>query len=720
MSISLFISRFLYRIRYHLIIGSIVVTALVAYFSQFLPHNYTVKTSIYTGIVSGSSIMDGESSSIQIVNNTFDNLINLVTAQNTLDNVSLRLFAMNMINGNPKEDNEYISAKHYRDLNEKVPPDVKRLIDKSSQEKTVENLKKLRKEKGHNFLYTLLNGDDPHYSYEALQKVQINRIKNSDMVEISYTSDDPGITTNTVKLFNEELLNSYNELRYNSTNDVIAYFENEVAKLKTKLNNSEDVLRDYNVDNNVINYQEQTKAIAGAYSIFEDRYEETMRKYESSMNVLSAMEKQMDTRTKLFLTNKDFIKALDDISTINGKITEIETFTSPDAADTSRDLKKYKQDLRDKEAEISQLSKDMNVYKYSKEGLAIQELANEWLAALIEKTKLEAQLGILEARRKDFEEVYKSFSPVGTELKRREREIAITENSYLEVLHALNLAYLRKKNIQLTTSNLNTISEPTFPYGPNKSKRMLYVIAAFFGSLIFITFYKLIVELLDRTIRDGERAQRLTGVTPIGGFVGRGELRFRGYSKAWNRIAATHIANKIHQYLNPDGPSYINVLSIEPGEGKSFVNKYLIEEWERVGIKVKTIKITQEMSENAQYSLAKDFSFLITPEEAGNYDIILVEYPAFQGNMVPKALIRKASLNLLIMNAKRVWKRSDEDILEHFKNIAGDTPYAVILNNADRYDVEDYTGTLPPEKRHHSMANRLMHMGLTAKKTSIE
>lgn len=703
-----------------MIIGSIVVTALVAYFSQFLPQNYTVKTSIYTGIVSGSSIVDGESSSVQIVNNTFDNLINLVTAQNTLDNVSLRLFAMNMIHGNPKEDNEYITAKHFRDMYEEVPQDIRRLIDKSSMEKTVDNLKKVRSEKGHNFIYTLLNGNDPHYSYEALQKVQINRIKNSDMVEISLTSDDPGITTNTVKLFNEELLNSYNELRYNSTNDVIAYFENEVAKLKTKLNNSEDILRDYNVDNNVINYHEQTKAIAIAFTAYEDRYEETLRKYESSSNVLAEMEKQMDTRTKLFYTNKGFIKALDDISTINGKITEIETFTSPDVSNKSKELKRYKDELREKEAEIAQLSKDMNVYKYSKEGLAIQELSNEWLVALVEKTKVGSELGILEERRKDFEDIYKNFSPVGTELKRREREIAITENSYLEVLHALNLAYLRKKNIQLTTANLNTISEPTYPYSPNKSKRLLYVIAAFFGSLIFITFYKLIVELLDRTLRDGERTQRLTGIIPIGGFVGRGELRFRGYSKAWNRIAATHIANKVNKYLTPGETSYINVLSIEKNEGKSFVIKYLIEEWERLGLKVKTIKITQEMSENPQYSRATDFSFLITPDEAKNYDIILVEYPAFQGNAVPKTLICKASLNLLIMNAKRVWKRSDEDILEHFKDITGTTPYALILNNADRYDVEDYTGTLPPEKRHHNIANRLMHMGLTAKKTSIE
>ena len=77
MDISLFKSRFLYRNRYQLLFGSLIVTILVAYFTQFMPKNYTVKTAIYTGIVSGSSISvtdDATSASVQNVSNTFDNL----------------------------------------------------------------------------------------------------------------------------------------------------------------------------------------------------------------------------------------------------------------------------------------------------------------------------------------------------------------------------------------------------------------------------------------------------------------------------------------------------------------------------------------------------------------------------------------------------------------------------------------------------------------------
>ena len=85
-NIPLFISRFLYRIRYQLIFGSLIVTILVAYFTQFLPKSYTVNTTIYTGIVSMASLEgDGSTSNYQIVNNTFDNLISLLRSQSTLE-----------------------------------------------------------------------------------------------------------------------------------------------------------------------------------------------------------------------------------------------------------------------------------------------------------------------------------------------------------------------------------------------------------------------------------------------------------------------------------------------------------------------------------------------------------------------------------------------------------------------------------------------------------
>lgn len=722
MNIPLFISRFLYRIRYQLIFGSIIVTALVAYFTQFLPKQYTVKTTIYTGIVSSTTLSDDNIRvDYQSVNNTFDNMINLLKAQSTLENVSLSLFALNLIHGNPDEDNQYITARNYKDLNKMVPDEIKDLIDHKSVEKSVENLKKYLQATPDNFIYRLLNGWNPFYSYDALSKIEIRRAGNSDMINLSYTSTDPGITTNTVKLFNEALLNNYNELRYRATNDVIAYFEKEVERYRKILNKQEDALTQYNIANNIINYGEQTKAIAHSFANYEDRYEETLRRYKSSQQLLESLEKQMDTRTKLFLTNKDFLTTLDSISSINGRITEIETFTSDDALNKDEDLNAYRQQLRNTEKKIADISNSMNAYKYSKEGVGIQEMVTEWLNALIQNTKAKAELEVLNDRKADFFEKYTTYSPVGTEIKRREREISVTENSYLQMLHALNMAYLRKKNIQLTTSGLNTITDPSFPLNPNKSKRMLLVIAAFICSLLFIIGWNLIIELLDRTLRDGERASRLIGIPIYGAFSGRRQLRFRGYSKTWNRISAIHTINKLNQYLKPKEKAYFNILSIERKEGKSHIIYYLMRAWQKQGLRVQYIQAGRDFSPTSPaYLYAKDFSDIYPENKSTDFDILIIEYPDLQHGSVPPALLQKANINLLITNVCRVWKKSDEEIINHLKEMAGNTPVVIYLNNTNREAVEDFTGNLPPYTSQHSLATQMRHMGLTAREGEIK
>lgn len=719
MNIPLFISRFLYRIRYQLLFGSLAVTLLVAYFTQFLPKTYTVGTTIYTGIVSSSALDDEKAGNYQIINNSFDNLISLLRSQNTLENVALNLFAMNMIHGDPDENNMYITAKNFNKLQKAVPDEVKSLIDKNSREKTVENLKKYIEPSSFNFLYSLLNGNDPHYSYNALREVQVKRIGNSDMIDLSYRSDDPGITTNTVRLFNTELVKNYNDLRYKATDDVIAYFEAEVEKKKKSLRSQEDALTLYNVDNNIINYEEQTKALAIARSNYEDRYEAALKDYKSSSGLLASLEQHMDTRSKLFRANTEFLKTLDDIATINGKITEIETFNSDEALKNDTTLAHYKRELRNAEQKIAAISTDMDQYKYSKEGIAIDGLVSEWLRALLQNTKAEAELKVLNDRKKEFQDRYTQFSPVGTEIKRREREINVTENSYLELLHALNMAYLKKKNIQLTTAGLNTVTPPLFPLTPNKSKRLLLTVAALLGSLIFITGYNLLIELIDRTLRDPERTKRLTGLDVEGAFSGRGHLRNRGYFKTWSRIAAGYACNKLDRYMKPGQTLYVNLLSIEKGEGKSFIARYMVEEWEKAGFRVRYLQAGIDFPVDTEYVRASGFETLCPDCRLNEADVVLIEYPAVQYHSLPAVLIGKATINILVANSRRVWKNSDDKLLAHLKELSGKTPLVIYLNNAGRETVEDFTGPLPPYSSQHSVAMQMMHMGFTAKSTAV-
>ena len=101
-------------------------------------------------------------------------------------------------------------------------------------------------------------------------------------------------------------------------------------------------------------------------------------------------------------------------------------------------------------------------------------------------------------------------------------------------------------------------------------------------------------------------------------------------------------------------------------------------------------------------------------------DILLLEYPSIKDNSLPICLLNKADVNLLIANARRVWKNSDEEFVKYLMDMAQDKPLFLYLNNASREAVEDFTGQLPPETSIRSFSNRIIYMGLTAKNSAIK
>ena len=683
MDITLYISRFIYRIRHQLVFGTLIITALVAYFSQFLEKKYTVTTSIYTGITSNTGLDDETRPDWQAVNNTYDNLVNLTKSRGTLENVSLKLLALNLMHGDPEIDNLYITANNYKKLIASVPEEILLLVDTTSLDKTVNLFKEYKYSDSRNYLHELFNGSSAFYSYNALSSIIIRRQGNSDLIEIAYTSTDPGITWNTVKLVSEELKYSYNNLRYQTANDIVKYYEEELKKLRVQLNKQENELTDYNVKNSVINYIEQTKAIAHSFADFENRYEETRRNYESSSSIIKNLEQYMDIRTKLVKSNEEFINTLAEVSRISGKITEIETFTSDEMLSKDQELVKYREELRDAEKKIGLITNNINSYKESKEGLAIEGLVQEWLNQTLIQAKAQADLKVLNQRKNDFADQYKNYSPIGTRINQQEREIHVTEQSYLEVLHALNMAKMKQKNLQLTSSNLNTISDASYPLFSDKGKRFLLVVAAFIGSIIFIIGLNLVIELLDRTLRDAERARRLTGMNILGAFTGRNsQLKYRGFVKTCNRISAAYACNRLTPYIKKGDTLCINILSLEEKEGKTFISRYFQESWEELGFNVKYLRVGQDIPIDASLFMAEHIDKHIQLESRP--DILIVEYPSIQQYGVPSHLLGSSQVNLLVANACRVWKNSDTELVKYLRDITEGTALYLYLNNATR------------------------------------
>lgn len=721
MDIAQFVSQFIYRIRYWLLWGTLFVTGLVIYFTQFLPYSYTVESSIYAG-VTNSTTVDGTTVNYTVINSTFDNLINIAKSRGTLEKVSIRLLANAFTYGEEWKDNHYIQAKHYRQLLQMTPKEVLQLVDRKSVEKTIANLTTYRKEQANNFVYSMFNRPVAFYSANALNKIEVKRAGSSDILNITYTSADPGITQQTVSILIDELIKAYEILRFKATNDIIAYFEEQVRITKQALNREEDDLMNYNVQERVINYPEETKALAITRYEVEDRLEDVEKAYESAIARRRMLEEKMDIRAQIIRSNTNLLQELEKVSTLNQSIMEREIFTSDQSQENNPKLYEDKIKLRKAEENISHLSDNLNEYNFSKEGVGIDDMVDAWLIACIDEAKAKAQLQVLLNRQKNIFDQYSHMSPIGTQVNRKQRAINIAEDNYRTQLKGLADANLRLKNIEMGTSNLQTVSPPDYPLTDNGRKRIMYVLIAFIGSIVFIVTYFLLIELLDRTLRDPLRSKRLSGLPVIAAFNGTSNLKFRGFLKTCNRLAAAYSCRQLNNYLQKERPTIINLLSMESGEGKSYLTKYFVDYWETEGIKTRIVTHGVDFDVEAkEYVNAQQLSSFWRRNEAEQEpDIILVEYPAINNASIPLDTLRQADVNLLVANACRLWRNSDNAALQPIKEAMENVPFFLYLNNADREVVESFTGELPPRTPLHSFVSRLAQLGLTSKKAAVK
>ncbi|WP_418407780.1 GumC family protein [Alistipes sp.] len=726
-------ARFLYRIKWWLIVCPTLVALAVFFKMGAQPRTYKSTTTIYTGIVSGYDITstEGTRQDWNVINNAMDNLINIILSQSTLKNVSIRLYAQDLTHLDTEKDNKYLTARTSRYLKARTPDDVMALVDPASEEKTLENLRNYEKADHDNHVYGIFHWSPPYYSYDALSRIKVRRVASSDMLEISYENDDPYIVYNTLLILNDEFVKQYRDLRFGETNNVIAYFESELDRVGRNLRNLEDSLRDYNVEHKVINYDEQTKHIAALSRDYELRYEEILLNFESAEKLRTSIEQQLEG-LQTFHNNTQFIEKLHSIGNLYSRLSAAEAFqptpgseplSDKETLPTSRsNVGQLRQKLDEETRSLQQITTNIANQQYTKEGLSTTSIIGEWLAAVLLAEKSKAELGVMKLRKGELDEKYVHFSPVGSTLKRKGREINFSEQSYLSILSALNAARLRQKNLQMTSATLKIINAPVLPIAAEPYKRKLFVAAAFLATMLFVLGFFILLELLDRTLRDKVRAERITGGRVIGAFPGKGRFGQRRFTKQYREIAARYIGNAAINYFEPSArPNVLNILSTEHGDGKSLIIEYLADFFREANMKVRVVEWNRDFDiEQKSYLLAEKLEDFVQdkPDQVpfAEADVVLVEYPPLTESSIPKELLRHAALDIVIAPANRTWKDTDQLLFEKVEKLAGRTPVTLCLNCARRDVVQSFTGLMPPYGRLRRLGYQISQFGFTAVK----
>jgi hypothetical protein len=296
----------------------------------------------------------------------------------------------------------------------------------------------------------------------------------------------------------------------------------------------------------------------------------------------------------------------------------------------------------------------------------------------------------------------------------------VAEKQYLEILHGYHLAKLRQQNVEMS-NNIQIMDSPAFPSKPLASQRMLLVILSFIASFFFLLVYFIARELLDTSIKNTTRAEELTGLNTFSALpnksvssnglqMGRIENTLLDYAVSNLKIELENNPQTSNNYL-------ITVISSREMEGKSYAAQKLaeklysldysvlfisnddnIEDAETDDRKLRTLRydITSRLfSAKTEENLLPEFSRV----NRNSFNFIIVEVPAISVNAIPNQLIRNSRLSLLVVDARRSWTASDENILKLFSKAAGDQNKIMLwLNQVDPVDLENLVGAAPRKR----------------------
>lgn len=738
MSFIISIIQTLFRHRWLILAGTVIFTLFVFYYTRHMRGGYDVKATLYTGVASGYNLESDKRTDWATVQNSMDNLISIMQAESTLKRVFLRLFARVLIQGNPIQgnpsdgnnnndnadgnDNDGITPSCYDYTynhlkNSPHGPEILKLIDKSSEDKTVANLEAYMRPKKGNYIYEMFYYNHPFYSYSVLKNIKVQRRLTSDLLDISYTSGDPGIAYNTVSILMSEFVEEYRRIRYGETNKVIDYFEEELKRIGKKLNMEEEDLTKYNVEKRIINYLDETKEIAAISKEFELREQDALFAYNSAKSMLEELEKHMDSNARQVLKNMEFVDKLKEASHITGKISEMEAMSDSKQTD-AESLAGDKKRLSELKQELNDLTTSYVNHKYTKEGASRTNIIDQWLEQTLLFEKAKAELLIVQDARRELNKRYVLFAPVGTTIKQKERSINFTERSYLTVLQSYNEALLRKKNLEMTSATLKVLNEPTYPIASNSTNRKQIVIAACIGSFLIIIALLLLVEMLDRTLRDAGRARRVTGWEVIGAIPHTSPSRYGGLTRTYVQLSVKELSNSLLSFLTrrkSPGVFIINLFSTGENSGEEIVGNLICGYTRSRRLQTRFITYGKDFNtDSPPYPLAKSVTDFYVPQ---GEDILIVAYPPLSRSNIPTALLNDANANLLVASADRGWKTIDKRLCEQLMAQTGQSgvPFRMCLTNARREAVEDFTGQLPPYTLIRRIGYRFSQLSLTEK-----
>ena len=656
-----------------LLLVPFMLAASVFFFTRHEKKIFSSETVIYTGIASGYSISGSKSADYYATSNAFDNLLTLINSRETQEEVAISLLASHIFA--PKHDPTLLSYDSYEQLNKIIPVNIRQRLRKESLRETKEAITDYMQSNDDNLVYKLVNSDNPLYSIKSLHNIKSVRINSSDLIKITYETEDAAVCKHTLELLIDIFMTKHKLLREGQTGSVIAYFEREVSAAFRRLDSCEEIFLDFNKKNDIINYYEQTKAVAGEKeNLYALNHNLEMDKNANEKAVVKVND---DIKGKVYQTlyGSDIIKQREQLADVYTNM-EFSSMIGRDSKQaTGYRLDSLKKVSTSLENQLQQNIDNLNLQSNTPKGIPVKSILDEWVKNTISLEQSKARLTIMDKRKKEFADEYRKLAPLGAMLKKIERQISVAEQEYLELLHGLNLSRLTQQNNELT-SKLTTIDPPYLPLKANPSKRLVQIIIGFLAGFFLVLSLLLTHYLLNNTLRQPDKALKLIKIPLLGIYPMLNE------NKEFIEKANIKIMQQFFSRISfGKVPLVIGIVSHQAKEGKSTLIQILTKELKALN-----------------YSAATRQYIKGTPADTNtNVNVIFVEYPPLETLIMTPREAPAMDGCLLVCRANRLWNKIDDELLKIFIKNTGIEPF-LVLNGVTTDYAEELIGEVPKKR----------------------
>jgi len=605
----------------------------------------------------------------------------------------------------------------------------------SRYERLVKEMTGFKEADQDNYLFNTLQSSNPFYSVQKISSVRVTRIQSSDLIKLSFDSDDPAVSMQTLKILTDVFRSQYQAITARQTGLVSDYFRQRVNDAKRQLDSLEQDLLHFRMKNRIINYDEQTKFISEQKETLDRDWYEEAGKYSAAKTALSLVEQNLGEKGKSIFQNSSVLLKRQQVYELALRISMEEVKRQSTAVNPAgesepvaqndslivwkRELEKLKVDLNDQILKSFELNRTV-------QGLNIQSVLDTWLIKAIEVEEAHARYNTLTERKNAFLVKYDEFAPLGSQLKKIEREIDLAQQDYMNHLNNLNQSIMKQKNVE--QSDIQVIDNPVYPLKPNSSKRMFTVIAAFIAGLVLTASALILLEFLDTSIKFLGRFSELTGLKLIGAFP-RIPLNpdFKiNYplisSRVIDQIAQRIRLENLRQTGRSDQQFILFIISTREQEGKTFLATRIVEKLRASGSRVLYVKplektfgedIRQQFNNFDQPQQAWDFEYPV-PENfltvrnindllrnytflTQGYHYLIVELPALLVKEFPATMVNSGNLTVLVGQATRIWNKADDEAIRLYLSSI-EHPALALLNGCQPDELESFIGEIPKRR----------------------